>query len=55
VEEFAISPGDRVNIEAGDERGSWGVVRLVDQDGLYHVAQADGNDVRVYERDEITK
>jgi hypothetical protein len=55
VEEFAISPGDRVNIEAGDERGSWGVVRLVDQDGLYHVAQADGDDTRVYERDEITK
>jgi hypothetical protein len=55
IEEFEVKPGDRVNIEAGDHQGSWGIVKLIDQDGLFHVAPCDGPDHRVYQRDEITK
>lgn len=49
-----IAEGDRVNIKIGDERGSWGIVRLIAY-GDYHVAIADGNDVRTYDRTEISK
>lgn len=49
-----MSEGDRVDVKVGDERGSWGVVRLV-RGGFYHVAIADGTDTRVYERSEIRK
>jgi hypothetical protein len=55
IEEFEVKPGDRVNIEAGDHQWSWGIVKLIDQDGLFHVAPCDGPDHRVYQRDEITK
>jgi ribosomal protein L24 len=49
-----IAIGDRVTIKAGDEKGQWGIVRMVLADE-YHVAIAGGSDVRVYERSEISK
>ena len=49
-----VSKGDRVTILQGDEKGSWGIVQLV-QDGEYHVGIAGGNDSRIFERCEIRK
>ncbi len=50
-----INNGDRVYILAGDERGSWGIVKLISH-GIYHVGIAGSDtDVRVYERNEIRK
>lgn len=49
-----IAVGDQVGIKAGDEKGQWGVVKLI-LNGEYHVAVASGSDVRVYDRNEISK
>lgn len=49
-----VFKGDRVTILQGDEKGSWGIVRLVAY-GSYHVAIADGNLVCEYDRNEIRK
>lgn len=52
--------GDQVRILAGDERGSYGVVVVV-QDDEYHVAlhtvdpTLRTSDVRVFDRDELRK
>ncbi len=50
-----VNVGDRVEILAGDERGSWGIVKMIIGDE-YHVAHA-GAEVaaRVYTRSEIRK
>lgn len=49
-----VVEGNRVTILQGDEKGSWGIVQLVQGDE-YHVGIAGGNDSRIYERDEIRK
>jgi hypothetical protein len=49
-----VDVNDRVEIKAGDERGGWGIVKLVRGDE-YHIALYNGSDVRLYSRDEITK
>jgi hypothetical protein len=49
-----IDIGDKVLLLSGDEKGSWGVVRLI-LHGEFHVSPANGTDVRVYGRDEIRK
>lgn len=46
---------DVVFILDGEEAGSWGVVRLVNGDGL-HVAIANGDDApRLYDRDQLRR
>ncbi|MGV9263184.1 hypothetical protein ACWDRR_00805 [Kitasatospora sp. NPDC003701] len=49
-----MKSGTFVYIREGDEKDAWGVVRLV-SDGDYHVAIADGRDVRLFERGELRK
>lgn len=49
-----VYEGDRVTILAGDEKGSWGVVKLIVH-GIYHVGVANGPDWRIFERSEIRK
>jgi ribosomal protein L24 len=51
---MSLADGDFVYIKAGDEAGSWGIVRLV-TGTEYHVAVAAGSDVRVYERYELSR
>ncbi len=50
-----IEVGDRVDIKAGPESGSWGIVRLI-VNGEYHVAIADSDtNALVFERSELLK
>lgn len=51
-----IEVDDRVEIEAGDEKGGWGIVRLIDRDH-YHVGMYGDNssDIRVFQRNELRK
>lgn len=49
-----VRPGDRVEILAGDEKGSWGIVQLIQGDE-YHVALYASDDIRVYKRRELRK
>lgn len=49
-----VNVEDVVNIQTGDEKGRWGIVKKIAGDE-YHVATYGGTDVKVYGRREITK
>lgn len=48
-----IAEGDKVFIKAGDEKGSWGIVKLISGDE-YHVGVAGEDMARTYDRKELT-
>ncbi|MEW9530669.1 KOW motif-containing protein [Microbispora sp. NPDC049125] len=50
-----INVGDEVYILAGDEKGSWGIVEMIDEDGCYHVQHAGGGAALIFDRNEIRK
>jgi hypothetical protein len=51
----ALTPGDRVRLLAGDERGGWGIVQRVVAPAEILVAPYGGSDVRVFERRELRR
>jgi ribosomal protein L24 len=55
-----IQIGSLVNITEGPERGGWGRVRQIVADSAhvtpdnYHVAISDGEDVRIFQRGQLS-
>lgn len=49
--------GSKVNIVNSDSdyNNEWGTVRLIDKDGFYHVAIADGDCCVIFDKNEIEK
>ncbi len=50
----SIKEGDKVDINAGDEKGSWGIVKTI-INGEYHIGIAGDTNTRVYNKSEISK
>lgn len=49
-----LAPGDRVTLLAGDERGGWGVVKLITSPEEIHVS-VYGGESRAFERRELRR
>lgn len=51
-----IKVGDEVNIKAGFHKGDWGIVKLIDEDNMIHVAIfGDSNDCPMFSRNELRR
>lgn len=50
-----VNVGDRVGIKVGDEKGGWGIIKLI-LDGEYHISMyGSDTDVRLFSREEFSK